>query len=292
VSVPAIETTDLVKRYGRHPALNGVSLEVGRGEVFGLIGPNGAGKTTLMRILLDLIRATSGSTRVLGHDTRREGVAARRGVGYLPGDLSLYEDLTAAEHLRLLASLRGRPDLDFRPWAERLDLDLHRRIRALSKGNRQKVGLVQAFMHEPELLMLDEPTSGLDPLVQHQFALMLDEARSRGQTVLLSSHVLSEVERLVERVALIRDGRLALVDHISALRERVARRLELVLAQPPPPGAFESVASDVQVDGNRVAMTIAGPVDAAIKEAARYEVVSLISPEPDLEDVFLSLYAG
>jgi ABC-2 type transport system ATP-binding protein len=239
----AIETQALGKRYGRHPALVDLDLRVERGEVFGFIGPNGAGKTTTIRLLLDLIRPSAGTARVLGLDARRDGVEVRRRVGYLPGDLALYEDLTAAEQLAYLARLRGLPGLDVRPLAERLSLDLHRPIRALSRGNRQKVGLVQAFMHDPELLILDEPTSGLDPLIQHEFAAMVGEARERGRTVFLSSHVLGDVERLADRVGLLRAGRLVLVDDVGALKARVTRRIELHFETPPPAGAIPMGAS-------------------------------------------------
>lgn len=291
---PAVETVGLSKRYGRHPALAGVDLAVERGEVFGLIGPNGAGKTTLIRILVDLIRPSGGRARVLGLDVRRDGVAVRRRIGYLPGDLALYQDLTAAEHLAYLAALRGRPRLDVRPLAARLALDLDRPIRTLSRGNRQKVGLVAAFAHEPEVLILDEPTSGLDPLVQHEFSLLLEEARDRGQTVFLSSHVLSEVERLADRVALLRAGRVVVVDDIGRLKARLTRRLDLHLAEPVPPGAFEGVPGvrSVEREGDRVTLVLTGSADAAIKEAARYEVLTVTSREPDLEDVFLELYEG
>ncbi|UGS34429.1 ABC transporter ATP-binding protein [Capillimicrobium parvum] len=290
----AIETLRLTKRYGRHEALRNVDLLVGRQEVFGLIGPNGAGKTTLIRVLVDLIRPTSGTAAVLGCDSRRQGVALRSRVGYLPGDLALYDDLTAAEHLRLLARLRRRPELDPRPLADRLGLDLHRPIRALSKGNRQKVGLVQAFMHEPELLILDEPTSGLDPLVQHEFVAMVEEARGDGATIFLSSHVLSEVERVADRVGLVRDGSLVTVEDLGQLKARMTRRIELHLAGPAPPGAFAGIPGvrSVEQRGDVVRLVVSGPVDAVVKTAARFDVVSISSHDPDLEDVFLELYDG
>jgi ABC-2 type transport system ATP-binding protein len=291
VSRTVIETAALRKRYGRHEALSGIDLTVGAGEVFGLIGPNGAGKTTLIRILVDLIRPTSGAVRVLGGDPRRDGVAIRRRIGHLPGDLALYDRLTPREHLTLLARIRGLANLRFTPFAERLHLELDRPIRTLSKGNRQKVGLVQAFMHEPDLLILDEPTSGLDPIVQHEFGLLLAEARDRGATVFLSSHVLSEVERVADRVGLVREGRLVVVDDVGHLKSRVARRLDLYFAQPPPQDAFRGLPGVRSVDqqGEHVTLVLEGNADAAIKRAARFEVTTLASREPDLEDIFLEL---
>jgi ABC-2 type transport system ATP-binding protein len=291
---PAILLSGLTKRYGRQTALADVDLEVRRGEVFGFIGPNGAGKTTTIRLLLDLIRPSSGSARVLGFDARREGVEVRRRVGYLPGELALYEDLTAAQHLAYLASLRGLDDRAVEPLARRLSLELDRPIRTLSKGNKQKVGLVQAFMHTPELLILDEPTGGLDPLVQHEFGHLLEEARERGQTVFLSSHVLSEVDRLADRVGLVHEGRLMLVDDVGALKARLTRRLELRFAEVLPPRAFEGLpgVAAVEHDGEHVTLTLDGPADAAVKEAARHRVLTLSSREPDLDDLFLDLLGG
>jgi ABC-2 type transport system ATP-binding protein len=293
-SPAAIETRGLGKRYSRHAALADLDLRVELGEVFGFIGPNGAGKTTTIRLLLDLIRPTAGRASVLGLDARRDGVQVRRQVGYLPGDLALYEDMTAAQQLAFLARLRGRPELDPRPLAERLALDLHRPVKALSRGNKQKVGLVQAFMHDPELLILDEPTTGLDPLIQHEFAAMVGEARERGATVFLSSHVLGDVERLADRVGLLRAGRLVLVDDVGALKARVTRRLELHFAEPPPAGAFAGIlgVQTVEQAGDRVALTINGPVDGVVKRAAEFETLTLTSHEPDLEDIFLQLYEG
>jgi len=288
---PAIALRGLTKRYGRRAALVDVDLDVRRGEVFGFIGPNGAGKTTAIRLLLDLIRPTAGTARVLGLDPRRDGVAVRRRVGYLPGELALYEDLTARELLAYVAALRDGRGRDVEPLAERLALELDRPIRTLSKGSKQKVGLIQAFAHAPELLILDEPTGGLDPLVQHVFAQMLDEARERGQTVFLSSHVLSEVERLADRVGIVRDGRLLVVDDVGALKARLPRRLELRFDGAPPAGAFAGLdgVAAVERDGAHVTLALDGPADAALKAAARYRVLTVASREPDLDDLFLDL---
>ena len=207
----AIATHGLTKRYRADvAALDGLELEVGRGEVFGFLGPNGAGKSTTIRLLLDLIRPTAGTASLLGLDTRRDGVQARRRVGYLPGDLRLADRLTGREQLDSLARLRGttRPELRD-TLVERFGVTLDRPIRELSKGNRQKLGVVQAFMHRPELLILDEPTSGLDPLLQEEFRLLLRETAADGRTVFLSSHSLDEVQHAADRLALIRDGRLS-----------------------------------------------------------------------------------
>ena len=259
-----IETSGLCKLYGKKPALVDLDLSVREGEVFGFIGPNGAGKTTTIRLLLDLIRPTRGSARVLDLDSRRDGVPLRRRVGYLPGELALYEDLTARELLRWLAGLRagaGRGSIE--PLAERLALDLDHPIRSLSKGNKQKIGLVQAFMHEPELLILDEPTSGVDPLIQREFHEMLHEARGRGQTVFVSSHVLSEVERIADRVGIIRDGRLVVVDDVGALKARAVRQVEIHFSEPVPPDAFEGLTGvrDARFDGDVARFVISGPID-------------------------------
>ena len=208
-STAAVTTRGLTKRYGSHTALHGIDLDIRRGSVFGMIGPNGAGKTTTMRLLLDIIRPSGGELRVLGESPRAGGAGLRRRVGYLPGELHLQARVRARELLSHYAEISG----DVRPGtveslADRLGLDLGRPVRNLSKGNKQKVGLIQAFMHEPELLVLDEPTSGLDPLVQQEFHAMLREAKANGQTVFLSSHVLSEVQQTADDIAILRSGRI------------------------------------------------------------------------------------
>jgi ABC-2 type transport system ATP-binding protein len=225
MAAPAIETQDLEKTYaGGVRALADLDLQVEQGEVFGYLGPNGAGKSTTIRLLLDLIRPTAGRASVLGLDPRRDGVEARRRIGYLPGDLRLSDRMTAREQLNSLARLRGGVDVELRNrLCERFALVLDRAIRHLSKGNRQKVGLVQAFMHRPELVVLDEPSGGLDPLLQAELRSLLRETAAEGRTVFLSSHSLDEVQHVADRVGIIRGGRLADVDAVERLRERAAR---------------------------------------------------------------------
>jgi beta-exotoxin I transport system ATP-binding protein len=291
VPAPVILADRLSKDYGGHRGVDDLTFEVRAGEVFGYLGPNGAGKTTTIRLLLDLIRPSAGRIELFGTDVRRAN--ARRAVGYLPGDLRLYERLTAREHLQYFAALRGRRDTgDGRQLAERLDLELDRPVRALSKGNRQKVGLVQALMHRPALVVLDEPTSGLDPLVQQVVYELLRETTADGRTVFVSSHVLSEVQHIADRVALIREGGLQLVDSVETLRRRALTRVEVAFAELPPPGAFAEVPGVLEVGrhGSVVRLTLEGSADPLVKALARYDVDALDSHEADLEDVFLELY--
>lgn len=290
----AIKTAKLTKYYGKTRGIEDLDLEIRRGEVFGYLGPNGAGKSTTIRLLLDLIRRTSGSAEVLGMDAYGEARAIRRRVGYLPGELALYENLTGRELLDYLARLRGLEGVGAgRELAQRLGLDLTRTIRTLSRGNKQKVGLIQAFMHMPELLILDEPTSGLDPLVQHEFHELISETSDRGATVLLSSHVLSEIEHMTHRVGIIRSGHLVVVEEIQALKEKAVSRIDILFAdENVPAGAFEHLAGvrDVQLRGQLLSVAVEGPVDRLIKAAARFEVLSIKTHEPDLEEVFLAYY--
>jgi beta-exotoxin I transport system ATP-binding protein len=291
---PAISTAGLSKRYGATTALDDLNLAVPTGGVFGYLGPNGAGKTTTIRLLLDLIRPTGGAITVLGLDPRRDSCALRRRVGYLPGELVLYEQLTGTELLSHFGHLRGGVNwATVTRLADRLDIDLSRPIRALSKGNKQKLGLVQALMSEPELLILDEPTSGLDPLVQQTVHDLLFEARSDGRTVFLSSHVLSEVERIADRVGVLRRGRLAAVEDVEALRHKALRRVTARFARQVPPDAFTRVpgVTDVVLRDRDLQLDLAGPIDGLVKALARFEVVDLQVGEPDLEQIFLTFYA-
>jgi ABC-2 type transport system ATP-binding protein len=295
VAPPVIEAERLTKSYGRHRGIEDVTFSVGPGEVFGFLGPNGAGKTTTIRTLMDFIRPTSGRASIFGLDTRTGGLEIRARVGYLPGELELYEHMRGEELLRFLGNLRGGLDWRYvQQVAARLGADLDRRIGELSSGNKQKVGLIQAFMHRPELLILDEPTAGLDPLVQHELHGMIGEAAADGRTAFLSSHVLPEVEALCDRVGIIREGRLVAVEQIGALKARALRRLEIHFASPVPPDAFQNLTGvrDVVTQDAVVRCTVVGSLDAVVKAAARYEVVNVVSHEPSLEEIFLAYYGG
>jgi ABC-2 type transport system ATP-binding protein len=294
-SSAVIEVHGLTKRYGRARGVEDLTFEVGPGEAFGFLGPNGAGKTTTIRTLLDFIRPTSGSVRVFGMDPRREGVRVHRRLGYLPGELALYERMTGAEVLRAFAELRGSASGSrsrITDLADRLGVDLSRRIHELSHGNKQKIGLVQAFMHDPDLLILDEPTQGLDPLVQQTFHAMVEEERARGAAIFLSSHVMPEVERLCDRVGIIREGHLAAVAGIGELKAKALRRIEFHFDEPVPASAFERLpgVKEVTAHGGSVLLSVEGSVDAVVKEAARHGVVSLETREPSLEEAFLAFY--
>jgi ABC-2 type transport system ATP-binding protein len=290
-----IQLDELAKSYGRRRALAGLTLDVRQGEVFGYLGPNGAGKSTTIRLLLDLIRPTSGHARVLGLDPRRHAVELHRRIGYLAGDFVVDGRQKAGECLTFLGNLRGGvPAGRVRDLAGRLDLDLGARIRELSKGNRQKVGLVQAFMHVPDLLILDEPTSGLDPLAAQAFLRMVSEARGHGQTVFMSSHIMSEVQAVADRVAIIREGQLVTVDTVHALRERAVRTVEITFAEPVDGSEFDRLpgVTDVSARDGVLRCRMAGSPDALVKAAARHTVLGLLCEEPDLEELFFAYYNG
>jgi len=291
----AIAVEGLVKRYGDFLALKRIDLNVSTGESFGFIGPNGAGKTTLIRTMLDLLRPSEGTVRVLGLDSRRDAHRIHARIGYVPGDLSLWERFTGRQALEFLAGQRDGAGLArIEPLAERLSLSLDRRIKELSKGNREKVGLVQAFMHDPELIVLDEPTSGLDPLVQHEVFAIVEEARERGATVFFSSHRLEEVERIADRVGVIREGQMITVDTVAGLKARATRRIELVFSEPVERSALDGIegVADVGVSGSRAHLRLTGPVRPVLRKLAELPVETLSAPEPDLEEIFLGLYRG
>jgi ABC-2 type transport system ATP-binding protein len=294
MAVPAIELRGVVKDYGATRALRGIDLAIEPGQIFGFLGPNGAGKTTTIRILLDLIRPTAGTARVLGMDCQRQSMDVRRRAGYLPGELRMYDTMRGVEFLDLIDSFRPeKRDARYRrELLERLGLDATRPIRALSKGNKQKLGLLQALMHRPDVLILDEPTSGLDPLVQEEVGRLLEEAAREGRTVFFSSHVLPEVERLSHAVAIIRAGQIVAVEDIARLKARSMHVLEVTFAHEPPAELFRLPGvRELRRDGNMVHLQVRDGIDAVIKAIARYQVVDLRTEQPSLEDVFLAYYS-
>ena len=289
-----IVTEGLRKDYGSTQALRGLDLTVRGGEVFGFLGPNGAGKTTTIRVLLDLIRPSGGSARVLDLDPRSQGIDVRGRVGYLPGDFLVDGRQSADELLTYLGNLRGGVAKQrIVALAERLQLDLRPAIRTLSKGNRQKVGLVQAFMHEPELLIMDEPTSGLDPFLQQEFTAMAREVVADGRTIFMSSHVLSEVQATSDRVGIIREGVLVAVEDVETLLGSATREVEIVFAEPVPAADFADLegVGDLSIEGAVLRCTLDGRADGLIKAAARHTTLSITSEEPDLEDFFFRRYS-
>lgn len=293
-NAPAIRTVGLTKHYGDFPALVDLDLEVHRGEVFGFLGPNGAGKTTMIRTILDLIRPTRGTAAILGLDSHAHAVEIRRHIGYLPSDLTMYPTLTGRDTLTYFANLRGGVDWKLvAALAERLDADLDKKVGDLSSGNRQKVGLIQAFMNEPAVIIMDEPSSGLDPLMQQEFQTMMREVAERGGTVFLSSHTLSEVQRAAERVGIIRHGRLVDVEGVHDLRSKAIRRVELVFEEPATSDEFEAVAGarDIVVRGNSVTLSFDGRMEDLLAVATgRHHLVDINSEEADLEEIFLAYY--
>ena len=290
---PVIATDRLTKRYGAARGIEDLTLSVGRGEVFGFLGPNGAGKTTTIRTLLDLLHPTSGSARLFGLDSRRDSVAIHARLGNLPGEFAYDERMTGRELLEFFAGLR---DVHVTPLtarlAERFEANLDRPLRELSRGNRQKVGLIQALFHDPELLILDEPTTGLDPLMQEEFLTVIEEHRSRGATVFLSSHDLDEVERVCDRVAIIREGRLIAVEDVAEMRGRAYREVTVRFARPVPPAELARITGvkEVTADGTTLCFRVQGVLDRVIKALARHTVLDVEVTRPTLEELFLTYY--
>ena len=288
-----IQIEKLTKSYGAHRGVVDIDLVVNEGEAFGFLGPNGAGKTTTIRTLLDHIRPTSGRALVFGIETTVDPVAIHRRVGYLPGEFSLYDKLTGGQTIEYFANLRGGVDAAYQAaLVQRLDIDPSRKFKELSKGNKQKIGLVVALQHRPDLLILDEPTSGLDPLVQQTFYEVIREAKAEGRTIFLSSHILSEVEKTCDRVAIIRDGRLAKVDRVEALRDLAHHQVELRFPGDVPVAAFDGLpgVSDVTVEDGVLRLRVAGSITPVVRAAAQYELLDFVSREPSLEETFLAQY--
>ncbi len=288
-----IETKGLTVYYGKHRGIVDVDLTVQDGEVFGFLGPNGAGKTTTERVLLDIIRPTTGSARIFGLDCQEDGVAARARVGYLPGELALYDTMRVSGFFEMYASLHsGNKDKTYwKTLSERLNLDTSRKIKELSRGNRQKVGVVAAFMNQPDLLILDEPTGGLDPLVQQTVMEMVREANAAGATVFFSSHILPEVQAVCDRVGIIRDGRLVATERVDTLMKQSFRRVRFRFATPPPPDAFirEGVVI-LDQDDMQLTLEIRDRLDETMSAAAGYGIIDIETIPVSLEEIFLAYY--
>jgi ABC-2 type transport system ATP-binding protein len=291
----AIRTDQLTMYYGSTPGILDLDLEVQVGEVFGFLGPNGSGKSTTIRTLLDLLHPTSGSATILGLDSHRDSTEIHRRVGYLPGEVAMYDNMTAREMLTYFSALRSiDTTAHVEQLAGRLELDLDRKISSYSSGNRQKVAIIQAFMHKPELLILDEPSSGLDPLMQQEFYRMVDEVQAEGRTIFLSSHILPEVERTADRVAIVRHSRLVALETVADLKAKARRHFQFVFADPIDPAVFVDLPGMSSVrsshDGYGIDIHVEGPVEGVLGTASKYRMENVISHEGDLEDAFLSFY--
>jgi len=290
----AIHTAGLTKHYGDFPALVDLNLDVERGEIFGFLGPNGAGKTTMIRTILDEIRPTKGTATLLGMDSHRQSVEIRNHIGYVPGDLAMYPNLTGRDTITYFANLRGGVDWDFvESLADRLDADLSKKVGDLSSGNRQKIGLIQAFMNKPELLIMDEPSSGLDPLVQREFQKMMREVSADGRTVFLSSHTLSEVQRVADRVGIIRHGKLIAVEGVADLRSKAIRTVNLFFDEPVVAATFEGLPGvrEVGVENHHVTLSFDGQMETLLKVVTeKHSLLDITTHEADLEEIFLTYY--
>lgn len=288
-----IETQSLSVYYGRHRGILNVDLKIEEGEVFGFLGPNGAGKTTTQRVLMDVIRPTAGKAYMFGKDCQKEGVAARDRVGYLPGDLSLYENMKASQFFKMYFSLQ-KSNTDPRYWrtlAERIELDTSRRIRELSRGNRQKVGVVAAFMNKPDLLILDEPTSGLDPLVQQTVMELVREANQNGTTVFFSSHILSEVQAVCNRVGIIREGQLVATERVEDMTRQQFKRLRFTFDQPPPADAFAFEGVQVLAqDEQGLLLEVRNHLGQVMQTAVSFGIDDIETIPVTLEEIFLAYY--
>jgi ABC-2 type transport system ATP-binding protein len=288
-----IQATGLTKSYGTRRGIVDVDFSVEEGEVFGFLGPNGAGKTTTIRVLLGFLRPSGGHATVLGHDCWRDAPLAHAAIAYVSSEPAYLGQLTAAEQLDYMARLRGLPARAWRSVAQRLDLDPTVQVRKLSRGNRQKVGVVQAFMGEEPLLVMDEPTSGLDPLMQREFLTMVAEVRAAGRTIFLSSHNLPEVERACDRVGIIREGRLVDVTSVTDLQASHWRSVNLMLAAPPPPGTFDLPNVEVvSASARDVHLMVQGDVNDLLRRLATIEVLDVAISTLEVEDVFMRLYEG
>ncbi|HEX2621692.1 MAG TPA: ABC transporter ATP-binding protein [Phototrophicaceae bacterium] len=298
ISVPVIKTDNLTKRYAGSSsvlALDGLNLEVDQGEIFGYLGPNGAGKTTTIRILMDLIRPTSGKATLLGMDARENSVEIHKRIGFLPGELNLWQNEKAINVIRYFARIRGGVNKKYaQELADRLQFDVNKRLRDYSTGNKRKLGLILALMHQPELLILDEPTSGLDPLMQQIFIDLMREWRDAGRTVFLSSHMLTEVQSICDRVAILRGGKLQAIETVTRLTHVDFKRITIEFREPAQTGNLANLPgiSELESSGNILNLRLSGDFDPLLRAIQSQYVVSLKVAEPTLEEIFLTFYGG
>jgi len=288
-----IKTWGLSKSYGRRLGISDVNIAVTAGEVFGYLGPNGAGKTTTIRVLLDFIRADAGRAAIFGLDVRRRSLDIRRRIGFLPGELNLYENLSGRELLLYFCHLRGQGDWSYvEELASRFQCQLSQPVHSLSHGNKRKIGLIQAFMHKPDLIILDEPTNGLDPIMQHEFYRLIGEAKVAGQTIFFSSHNLPEVERVCDRVGIIRNGCMVATENVSALKARAMRNVEIRFGEDIDENAFAAIDQlrIFHLDKRWLQCQLQGGMERLMQTAAKFKIVDFISREPDLEEIFLAYW--
>ena len=288
-----IEISNVTKNYGRVKALSNLNLSVKEGEIFGFLGPNGAGKTTALRILVDYIRSSSGTCKIFGMDTVKDSTTIKKNIGYLPGNIQMYKSMKAIDLLKYFANLRGLTDLDYaRDLAKRFDSDIDIKIGNMSKGNQQKIGLIQAMMHKPALLILDEPTSGLDPLIQEQFFNMMEEIRDSGKTIFMSSHILSEVERICDRVSILKSGTIVATENIESLKIKSAQEFEIHFDTDIKKEVFMGLKEirDLKINGNKLKCTVIGTPNNLLKLATQYTIKKIVTNESNLETTFLSFY--
>ncbi len=289
-----IETRDLTVYYGKHRGIKDVNLTVEQGEVFGFLGPNGAGKTTTQRVLLDVFPPTSGKASIFGLDCQKDGVEQRKRVGYLPGELALYTDMKASDFFQMYEYLRGANGTKgyWRQFADRLDLDTSRKIRQFSRGNKQKVGVVAAFMNRPDLLILDEPTGGLDPLVQQTVLEMVREVKADGRTVFFSSHILPEVQAVCDQVGIIREGELVAMQKVEDLFAARLNRITMIFEELPPAGTFEiSGVTELTRGEKSITLEVTKHLPEVLATAARNKIMDIETHNLSLEDIFLAYYS-
>ncbi|MBS96702.1 MAG: ABC transporter ATP-binding protein [SAR202 cluster bacterium] len=289
----AIKIENLTKYYGKFKALSSLNLEVNTNTIYAFIGPNGAGKTTTIRTLLGMLNPTEGTVSVLGQQPTQKNIGMFNKIGYLPGELSMYDKLTGNELLKFFGNLKKITDWNYvNELVERLNCEPTKKIKTLSKGNKQKFGLVLAFMHKPELLILDEPTSGLDPFLQQTTIELVQESKNNGATVFLSSHIFSEIDKVAETVGFIKEGELIVEEELEVLKSNAIKTIEIEFKSAPPTTLFDTMGNVQKIDSENssIKLNVTGSLDSVIKEISKYEVLNIISEEPSLEDLFMNYY--